>query len=266
MMKRTLCFIIFICAVNIDAFGQLMIRESFAAASQAQKPASFLWTIEKSPDNIGFGTIDIGVRYAIDWGEFIAGPTVEYHKLSRESNKYDRYSIGGSGELLLPVIEIPWLGSPYLTGHIAYENNRIDNKDGLAWSLSGTFFSRSTAAPGSQNRLWENSMFRYYPHIGVEKHPAVSDVITDATLGFIQLNFELWPWIGRIQILGNYTIVKKLNDESLPDDLNRSSLSINLFLDQNERVGFGVEYMDSASSKDGFQRVRRTVIGLKVKF
>ena len=265
MMKRVLCLIVFICTVNIDSFGQLMIRESFAAAAQAQKPAAFLWTVEKSPDNIGFGTIDIGVRYAIDWGEFIAGPTVEYHKLTRESREYDRYSIGGSGELMLPFFEIPWLGSPYLTGQIAYEHNRIDNKDGLAWSLSGTFFSRSTAAPGSQNKLWENSMMRYYPHIGVEKHPAVSDIISNATLGFIQLNFEFWPWIGWMQILGTYTIVKKLNAEILPNELNRSSLSINLYLDPNERIGLGAEYLDSASPKDGFERVRRTVIGLKVK-
>jgi hypothetical protein len=87
MMERILCLIIFICTVNIDAFGQLMIRESFAAATQAQKPASFLWTVEKFPDDIGFGTIDIGARYAIDWGEIIAGPTVEYHKLTRESRE-----------------------------------------------------------------------------------------------------------------------------------------------------------------------------------
>jgi hypothetical protein len=265
MMKRVLLLIVFIGSLNADALGQLMIRESFAAATQAQKPASFLWTIEKAPDNIGFGTIDIGVRYAIDRGEFIAGPTIEYHKLSRESNEYDRYSIGGSGELLLPFFEIPWLGSPYLTGHIAYENNRINNVDGLALSLSGTFFSRSAAAPGSQNKLWENSVFRYYPHIGVEKHPAVSDIISAVTLGFVQLNFELWPWIGRIQILGNYTIVKNFNAESLHDDLNRSSLSINLFLDPEERFGFGAEYLNSASPRDGFKKVRRTVIGFKVK-
>jgi hypothetical protein len=265
MMKSILCLIVFICTINIDAFGQLMIHESFAAASQAQKPATFLWTIEKSPDDIRFGTIDIGVRYAIDWGEVIAGPTVEYHKLSRESKEYDRYSIGGSGELLLPFLEIPWLGSPYFSGQIAYEHNRIDNKDGLAWSLSGTFFSRSAAAPGSQNKLWENSMIRYYPHIGVEKHPAVSDIITNATVGFIQLNLEFWPLIGRIQILGAYAIVKQFNAETLPNDLNRASVSINLFLDPNERIGFGAEYLDSASPKDGFEKVRRTVIGLKVK-
>lgn len=265
MMKRVLWLLIFICTLNIDAFGQLMIRESFAAASQAQKPATFLWTIEKSPDDVRFGTIDIGVRYPIEWRGLTAGPTVEYHKLSRESKEYDRYSIGGSGELMLPFLDISWLGSPYLTGQIAYEHNRIDNKDGLAWSLSGTFFSRSKAAPGSQNILWENSMIRYYPHIGLEKHPAVSDIITNATLGFIQLNFEFWPSIGQIQILGAYSIVRQLNAETLPDDLNRSSLSVNIFLDPNERIGFGAEYLDSASPKDGFEKVRRTVIGLKVK-
>jgi hypothetical protein len=71
--------------------------------------------------------------------------------------------------------------------------------------------------------------------------------------------------IGRIQILGAYTIVKQLNAETLPNDLNRASVSINLFLDPNERIGFGAEYLDSASPKDGFEKVRRTVIGLKVK-
>lgn len=265
MTNRILLIIIISITVTNEVLGQLMVRESFAAATQAAKPASFLWTVEKSPADIGFGTIDAGIRYAFEWNNFIAGPTIEWHKLTREDKEYDRYSIGGSGELLLPIINIPWLGNPYATGQLSYERNRLTKEEGLGWSISSTFFSRSTAAPGSQNQLWTNSMIRYYPHFGIERHPAVSESITNATLSFLQLNIEFWPWIGRVQGLTSYTIVRKIKGEGLPNNLNRLSLSINYYLDSNERIGIGVEYSDFTSPKDGFKKIRRTIMGFKVK-
>jgi hypothetical protein len=264
-MNRTLWTLLIFFFMASDLYGQFMVRESFSAASQAAKPASFFWTIEKEPDDVQFGTLDIGVRYAFDWGYLIAGPTAEWHRLTRENQEYDRITFGASGEVPATFVTIPWLGSPYLTGQFSYERNRILEEDGVSWSLAGTFFSNSGWAPGSQNRLWDRSMLRYYPHAGLEHYPAVSAAIEDATLGYIRFNLEFWPWMGRIQALGSYSVVGRVSGENLPDNLNRLSLSLNIYVDPSERVGIGVEYLDSAGAADGFERVRRTLFGLKLK-
>lgn len=108
-------------------------------------------------------------------------------------------------------------------------------------------------------------MLRYYPYLGIERHAAVSETIGDGSTWLAQANLEFWPWIGRIQTLASYAGRWEAGDSGLPDDLNLWSAGVTVYIDSNQRVGVGVEYLDGASKKNGFAQVRRTILGLRAK-
>jgi hypothetical protein len=247
------------------ATGQLKIRQSFAAAAQENKPASFHWTSEDHPEDASYVTIDLAARYEFDFGRLIGAPTAEWHKLTRQGKEYDRYTLGASGELILPQITLPWAGSPYIAAAAGYERERVTDKDGIAASVAATLFSRARWAPGSQNALWKNSMLRYYPHIGLQRYPAASDSLGAVTLRFFRVNAEFWPVIGRVQGLASYSRSAEIGDEHLTGDLDALSLSLNVYLDDAGRFAFGADFIDGLQPKESFHDVRRTVLGFKVK-
>lgn len=248
---------------------KIQVRQSFAAATQETKPASFLWTVEEEPGEAEFATIDLAVRYPLEKhvgiGNLIAGPTAEWHKLTREGKAADKVMVGGSGELVVSGIRVPWFGSPYLSGDLGVERDRELNETGLSYSAAVTFRSNSEFAPGDASDLWKGSFLRYYVWVAVEQHANVTDEISDATVGLLRMNVEFFPF-GGVQLLGSYSWADELGSDDLPSDLDRRTASINVYLDSEERFAVGVDYVNGSVPKEAFGQVERAVFGFKVKF
>ena len=269
MRRSVVLGLILLAATPKVGFSQVEVRKSFAAASQQNKPATFTWVSESSPTDIAFASIDAAIRYAVDTaislGTVIGGPVFEWHRLTKEDGETDRVSIGTAGELAVTPVRLGWLGSPFLVASGSYEIDRVGDADGLTAATALTFYSSADWAPGSQTRLFANGMFRYYPWVGVERRAQVSDSISGVSFAFAKVTGELWPHIGRMQILASYLMRGELGDAQLKGGLDQLSISANLYF-ADERVGFGMEFENGENPSEGFAIVDRLTVGFKVKF